>query len=326
MTRNEYYGNLMLYKKNHKDSLEHSSSLLNRFMENTKYYKRIGQPGKYRYFYSKEEYDAYANNEAKKSGAAADAARQAQNRNVYETQKATKVAAGKGSNSDNGTAKDQARREAEKRQAYEDEQRRIREEQKRIEEGYEQRKAKEEYEKDLKENEKKEQEYNNNYDGATVRKYSEISRNSSPDAAAKAYVQDSEDYKAYKKAIEDGIANGTIVVAKVGDDYRVQPSSTNSEEDYAYFNNVIAPIFSGIYKTALDIDKTDGKNNSAFYNSWVEYNDSFLKGFYKDQNSKKNEVQNSHSGETSGAKNSSGISSNMKERIDAQRKKNQSRK
>lgn len=323
MTRNEYYGNLMLYKKNHKDSLEHSSSLLNRFMENTKYYKRIGQPGKYRYFYTKEEYDAYANNEAKKSGAAADAARQAQNRNAYEVQKGTKVAAGKGSNSDNGTAKDQARREAEKRQAYEDEQRRIREEQKRIEEGYEQRKAKEEYEKDLKETEKKEQEYSNNDTGATVKKYADLARNSSSDAAAKAFVKDSKEYKAYIDAVEKGLKDGSLKIRKNGIYYSINPSGETAES-YEYYNNVIAPMYKNILDIENQINRADSNNNT-FDDSFIKYETDIYEDLY-DQYSKKNEVQNSYSGGTAGAKNGSGTSSNMKERMDAQRKKNQSRK
>lgn len=49
---------------------------------NAKYYKREGEPGKYRYYYTKEEYDA-----AHSNGNAADANREAQARSTYETNK-----------------------------------------------------------------------------------------------------------------------------------------------------------------------------------------------------------------------------------------------
>ena len=267
MTRNEYYGNLMLYKKNHKDSLEHSSSLLNRFMENTKYYKRIGQPGKYRYFYTKEEYDAYANNEAKKSGAAAEAARQAQNRNAYEVQKSTKVATGKGPNSDNGSAADAARREAEKRQQYED--------QKKAEQ-----KAREEYEKDLKEQEKKEQEYSNNDTGATVRKYADLARSSSPDAAAKAFVKDSKEYKAYVDAVKKGLKDGSLKMRNNGDYYVVDPTGKTAES-WSYYNDVIGPLYKNVFDIMGQINRADSNNDNAFYESFLKYEtDIYMKDLY----------------------------------------------
>ena len=50
--------------------------------DNTKYYKREGEPGKYRYYYTKEEYDA-----AHRTGASNDAEREAQARQQYETNK-----------------------------------------------------------------------------------------------------------------------------------------------------------------------------------------------------------------------------------------------
>lgn len=50
--------------------------------DNTKYYKREGEPGKYRYYYTKEEYDA-----AHRTGASSDAEREAKARQQYETNK-----------------------------------------------------------------------------------------------------------------------------------------------------------------------------------------------------------------------------------------------
>lgn len=50
--------------------------------QNTKYYKREGEPGHYRYYYTKEEWDA-----AHANGNAADANREAQARSAYETNK-----------------------------------------------------------------------------------------------------------------------------------------------------------------------------------------------------------------------------------------------
>lgn len=53
----EFYSNLDLY--NNKNSLQHSgSTLLGTQRENTKYYKREGTPGNYKYYYTKEEYEA----------------------------------------------------------------------------------------------------------------------------------------------------------------------------------------------------------------------------------------------------------------------------
>lgn len=50
--------------------------------QNTKYYKREGEPGHYRYYYTKEEWDA-----AHANGSAADANREAKARSAYETNK-----------------------------------------------------------------------------------------------------------------------------------------------------------------------------------------------------------------------------------------------
>lgn len=53
----EFYSNLDLY--NNKNSLQHSgSALIGTQRENTKYYKREGTPGNYKYYYTKEEYEA----------------------------------------------------------------------------------------------------------------------------------------------------------------------------------------------------------------------------------------------------------------------------
>ena len=53
----EFYYNLDVYNKN---SLKHSgeSSLKGQQRENVKYYKREGTPGNYKYYYTKEEYEA----------------------------------------------------------------------------------------------------------------------------------------------------------------------------------------------------------------------------------------------------------------------------
>lgn len=53
----EFYYNLDVYNKN---SLKHSgeSSLKGQQRENVKYYKREGTPGHYKYYYTKEEYEA----------------------------------------------------------------------------------------------------------------------------------------------------------------------------------------------------------------------------------------------------------------------------
>ena len=60
MTRIEFYGNLNKYK-DCRSFLEHSSSLKGTQKQNAKYYRREGQPGNYRYYYIKEEYDAAKN-------------------------------------------------------------------------------------------------------------------------------------------------------------------------------------------------------------------------------------------------------------------------
>lgn len=55
MNRLEFYSNLDQYK----DYLEHiASPLYGQQRQNTKYYKREGKPGSYRYYYSKAEWDA----------------------------------------------------------------------------------------------------------------------------------------------------------------------------------------------------------------------------------------------------------------------------
>lgn len=71
MDRNTFYNNLKDYEYSHKymtntDYLQHSgqSALLGTQRENVNYYKREGEPGHYRYYYTKEEYDtAHKNNE-----------------------------------------------------------------------------------------------------------------------------------------------------------------------------------------------------------------------------------------------------------------------
>lgn len=60
----EFYYNLDSYNKN---SLRHmgASSLRGTQKDNVKYFKREGTPGNYRYYYTKEEYEAAKNHESK---------------------------------------------------------------------------------------------------------------------------------------------------------------------------------------------------------------------------------------------------------------------
>lgn len=59
MERDEYYAKIQAYKSK---KLEHASNgLKGQMRDNHTYYKREGQPGNYRYYYSKEEYDAAHN-------------------------------------------------------------------------------------------------------------------------------------------------------------------------------------------------------------------------------------------------------------------------
>lgn len=59
MERDEYYSKIQAYKSK---KLEHASNgLKGQMRDNHTYYKREGQPGNYRYYYSKEEYDAAHN-------------------------------------------------------------------------------------------------------------------------------------------------------------------------------------------------------------------------------------------------------------------------
>ena len=263
MNRNEFYNNIQKYKDSQK--VEHSafaSKLLGKVMDNAKYYKRIGNPGNYRYFYTKEEYDAFA--DKNKSGAAAEAAREASKKN-YEN--GIKIGTAKGSNSDNGTAADAARREAEKRQQYED--------QKKAEQ-----KAREEYEKDLKEQEKKEREYSNNDTGATVKKYADLARNSSPDAAAKAFVKDSKEYKAYINAVKKGLKDGSLYVRNNGEYYVIEPTGKTAES-WAYYNDVVAPMYKNVFDIMEQINRADNNNDNAFYDSFVKYEtDIYMKDLY----------------------------------------------
>lgn len=61
MTRFEFYGNLNKYHDG--NSLSHKQSpLYGKQNPNAKYYKRTGQPGNYRYFQTKEEFDSYMDN------------------------------------------------------------------------------------------------------------------------------------------------------------------------------------------------------------------------------------------------------------------------
>lgn len=59
MNRNAFYDNLREYNEN---SLTHASALYGTKRANTKYYKREGQPGNYKYYYTKEEWDAAHSN------------------------------------------------------------------------------------------------------------------------------------------------------------------------------------------------------------------------------------------------------------------------
>lgn len=72
MNRYDFYSNII----DHNNNLKHNSPLYGKERDNVKYYKRIGEPGKYTYFYTKEEWDAYNNNQK----ASADNARGAGNK------------------------------------------------------------------------------------------------------------------------------------------------------------------------------------------------------------------------------------------------------
>ena len=70
MNRHEFYDCLNTYK-----ALEHKADpLLGYQNPNAKYYKREGEPGHYRYYYTKEEYDA-AHNPNGSANAAAEQAK-----------------------------------------------------------------------------------------------------------------------------------------------------------------------------------------------------------------------------------------------------------
>lgn len=113
MNSSDFYEKLYNYKEKH--NLMHSgmaSRFLDGVMKNVKYYKRIGSPGKYRYFYTKDEYDAFVNNQPTKSGAAAEAAKKKPNTSQVGKNEAERLRV-------SGAAAE-AEREAAKRQAYED--------------------------------------------------------------------------------------------------------------------------------------------------------------------------------------------------------------
>lgn len=66
MNKYDYYDNLKKYKKNY---LQHAKSKLYGIQQDDhQYYKRIGEPGNYRYFYSKDQWDAYQKERAGMNG------------------------------------------------------------------------------------------------------------------------------------------------------------------------------------------------------------------------------------------------------------------
>lgn len=66
MDKYNYYDNLKKYKKNY---LQHAKSKLYWIQQDDhQYYKRIGEPGNYRYFYSKDQWDAYQKERAGMTG------------------------------------------------------------------------------------------------------------------------------------------------------------------------------------------------------------------------------------------------------------------
>lgn len=89
MNRFEFYSNVQKYEKN---KLNHSTlgDKAKGYMQDKHlYYKRIGNPGNYKYFYTKEEYDNFAKGQSNKSGAAAEAEREAAKRERYNDYKKT---------------------------------------------------------------------------------------------------------------------------------------------------------------------------------------------------------------------------------------------
>lgn len=114
MNSSDFHEKLYNYKEKH--NLMHSgmtSRFLDGVMKNVKYYKRIGSPGKYRYFYTKDEYDAFINNQPTKSGAAAEAAKKNPSPSYGYSSSFTSTS------KNNGSAADAAAREADKRQEWE---------------------------------------------------------------------------------------------------------------------------------------------------------------------------------------------------------------
>ena len=66
MNKYDYYDSLKKYKKNY---LQHAKSKLYGIQQDDhQYYKRIGEPGNYRYFYSKDQWDAYQKERAGMTG------------------------------------------------------------------------------------------------------------------------------------------------------------------------------------------------------------------------------------------------------------------
>ena len=119
MNRNLFYDNLRSYNANSLnnitinphtsnrfefyDSLQHAeSSLKGEQRENVKYYKREGEPGSYRYYYTKEEYD-----KAKASGETNDPTKNSKNPFAQQQQKQNNKVINK-TNKQNNAVKNQA--------------------------------------------------------------------------------------------------------------------------------------------------------------------------------------------------------------------------
>lgn len=88
MNRFEFYSKLDDF-----NSLSHKQSpLYGKQNPNAAYYKRIGQPGNYRYFKTKEEYDSYLRSKEQHSYSAEQAEKENKDRKIFEAKKRGKEA------------------------------------------------------------------------------------------------------------------------------------------------------------------------------------------------------------------------------------------
>lgn len=89
MNRFEFYSNVQKYEKNKLNHSTFGDKAKGYMQDKHLYYKRIGNPGNYKYFYTKEEYDNHIKSQSNKSGAAAEAEREAAKRERYNDYKKT---------------------------------------------------------------------------------------------------------------------------------------------------------------------------------------------------------------------------------------------